>query len=934
MTEKEIFEYINSVLTKDYIEHCINKNELFGLSAKQIADHFNIYRSTVSSMLNNAVKNKSYIKINSRPVLFVPLNVIQDNFDIPISKEEYTKEEIRELFFKKNMINKDPFSILIGYNGSQAAQVKQAQSAVLYPPKGLHTLITGESGTGKTLFAHAMYNYGKTIQRKSETEYPFVEFNCADYYHNPQLLLSQLFGHIRGAFTGAEKETTGLVEKANHGILFLDEIHRLPPEGQELLFYLMDSGQYRKMGEASTTRKADVLIIGATTEDPNNVLLKTFKRRIPLSIQLPPLRKRPIVERLKLMEHLLSNEASITQRTYIIDAEIIKAMTVFDFPENIGQLASEIKILCARSFLENKNENSTEIQVPYHFLSENIKSYYEMHQHDGYEFLNELKNYNYDLKVTPRKEISSLKDRYLNAQAYDVLLDKIGTYSKQGLSREQVAERISSAVADYYNDILKQTSFKTIDKSEINKIIEPTIVDFSIQLMNDVKSQLHAAVSEQNVLILAFHLKFLIDRLKKTKNQTSSKKTGDDVVDEMISKIENTFQICLPEDEKNFFYLLIRNISDNTKTEASENSKAALYILAHGNTASSIADVCNRLLQTNIVKSFDMPLTQDVQTSYKLFLQEIKSLHPSNGVMILADMGSLLYFGKRITQDTGISTHTISNVSTALALDFAHIMLNRNEHVDITYNEYLIKNHKNKAQNESNKELAIISTCSSGKGTSIAFKESIEELLNENNISTIKVFALMNTQLQHNDKEFQDILKNYNVLAIVGNIHVDTKIPFFHITELLTKEKRTNFIEFITQSIKRNQVANPVRNRNNEESNIIEFLSKHVLYVNPFAVEKYGKEFLNNTFKDFTYSSDDLNSLEFSLILHIGFMLERIITNKNILFDNKNEYITKHEKSFDVIKKDIKILEDAFELHISNDEICYILMTLYPEDES
>ncbi len=64
-----------------------------------------------------------------------------------------------------------------------------------------------------------------------------------------------------GAFTGADQETEGLVEKANHGILFLDEIHRLPPEGQELLFYLMDTGQYRKMGEANTIRKADILII-------------------------------------------------------------------------------------------------------------------------------------------------------------------------------------------------------------------------------------------------------------------------------------------------------------------------------------------------------------------------------------------------------------------------------------------------------------------------------------------------------------------------------------------------------------------------------------------------------------------------------------------------------------------------------------------------
>ena len=211
----------------------------------------------------------------------------------------------------------------------------------------------------------------------SEKEYPFVEFNCADYNHNPQLLLSQLFGHIRGAFTGADQETEGLVEKANHGILFLDEIHRLPPEGQELLFYLMDTGQYRKMGEANTIRKADILIIGATTENPKDVLLKTFKRRIPLTINLPPLRERPLQEKLKIMEHLFSKEAILTQRTYIIDADIVKAITLYDFTENIGQLASEIKILCARSFLESKTKEFGEIKVPYVFLSDNIREAYK-----------------------------------------------------------------------------------------------------------------------------------------------------------------------------------------------------------------------------------------------------------------------------------------------------------------------------------------------------------------------------------------------------------------------------------------------------------------------------------------------------------------------------------------------------------------------------
>jgi len=80
----------------------------------------------------------------------------------------------------------------------------------------------------------------------------------------------------KGAYTGADRDRAGLVEKADGGILFLDEVHRLPPEGQEMLFYLMDKGIYRRLGESESQHKANVLIICATTESIESVLLRTF----------------------------------------------------------------------------------------------------------------------------------------------------------------------------------------------------------------------------------------------------------------------------------------------------------------------------------------------------------------------------------------------------------------------------------------------------------------------------------------------------------------------------------------------------------------------------------------------------------------------------------------------------------------------------------
>lgn len=930
MSEQEVFDYIYSVITKEYLENSIQKKEIFGITAKDIADHFNTYRSTVSTLLNTAVKNGLFIKIETRPVLFVPVDIVKRELHVPLNQSVYTPEEIRDLFFKKEQEGTDSFSIMIGYDGSQSLQIKQAQSAILYPPKGLHTLITGESGTGKTLFAHTMYDYGRKIKGMSEKEYPFVEFNCADYYHNPQLLLSQLFGHIRGAFTGADQETEGLVEKANHGILFLDEIHRLPPEGQELLFYLMDTGQYRKMGEANTIRKADILIIGATTENPKDVLLKTFKRRIPLTINLPPLRERPLQEKLKIMEHLFSKEAILTQRTYIIDADIVKAVSLYDFTENIGQLASEIKILCARSFLESKTKEFGEIKVPYVFLSDNIREAYKKYRKIGYTFTDNYENYNYDLVITPSNEITHVKENVLNEEAYCSLLDEIRNYSRQGLTSDEVAIRISSAVSSYYDEILNSMYFKTVNKDELYKIIEPRIVDFSLEVMKEIQNRLSVKITEQSILVLAFHLKFLIDRLRKIKLTESSSvpvKTGDTIVDDMIDKIESKFSLRLPTDEKKFFQLLIKNITSDIVPDNS--SKAALYILAHGNTASSIAEVCNRLLHTDFVKAFDMPLTQDVNQSYQLFVEEIESLHLKKGVMILADMGSLLDFGHKLTRDTGIPTHTIPNVSTAIALDFAHIMLNRNEHIDLTYNEYLIKNRFEPAFVSSEKEPAIISACSSGQGTSIAFKNMIIEILKENSLGYIHVFALSNEELQKKNEAYQEIMDSYNLVAVIGNVHIDVDAPFFHISELVTDDKKENFIKFLNKTgVSEHKTKHKKTDQSAEEA--AGFLAQHVMYVNPLAVQKVATEFLEGLFDDLEYEEKNRASTGFSLIIHIGFMIERIIANKTIIFDHKIPYLDNNKEIFQKIRSHIKSIEEAFEIEISDDEICYMMITLYP----
>ncbi|MEG0744691.1 MAG: sigma 54-interacting transcriptional regulator, partial [Erysipelotrichaceae bacterium] len=185
----------------------------------------------------------------TRPVYFWHTDIKR------VVKEEYIDE-----------VKESVFSDLIGVKGSLKNAVEQCKSAVFYPNKGMSILLTGPSGVGKSYIASLLHKYAIQKGRVNE-DAPFVVFNCADYADNPELLSASLFGYIKGSFTGADGDHIGSLESADGGYLFLDEVHRLSPEGQEKLFVFMDQGVFKRLGESKAERKANVRFIFATTEN-------------------------------------------------------------------------------------------------------------------------------------------------------------------------------------------------------------------------------------------------------------------------------------------------------------------------------------------------------------------------------------------------------------------------------------------------------------------------------------------------------------------------------------------------------------------------------------------------------------------------------------------------------------------------------------------
>ncbi len=198
-------------------------------------------------------------------------------------------------------------------------------------------LITGETGTGKELVARAIYRNSLRAQR------PFIAINCAAVTET--LLESELFGHERGAFTGADKARGGLFEAAHDGTLFLDEVAEMSPAAQAKLLRVLANGEIQRVGSTST-RKVDVRVLAATHRNLRDRVRDglfredLFYRLAVVPIELPPLRERreDIEDLCRVLSSRIAREMKVPGKRLSPDA--LKKLESYSFPGNVRELGN------------------------------------------------------------------------------------------------------------------------------------------------------------------------------------------------------------------------------------------------------------------------------------------------------------------------------------------------------------------------------------------------------------------------------------------------------------------------------------------------------------------------------------------------------------------------------------------------------------------
>ncbi|RKL62145.1 sigma-54-dependent transcriptional regulator [Thermoanaerobacteraceae bacterium SP2] len=876
-----------------------------GVSASDIADSLGLSRANVSSDLNRLCREGKAEKKGTKPVLFRPLQK-----DLQGSAEEKKQP------LKDSSTSLDRFA---DENPSMYSAVEQAKAAVLYPPNGMHMLIFGETGVGKSMFADLIHKYAVEMNRMDENS-PFVVFNCAEYANNPQLLISQLFGTKKGAYTGADCDKAGLIEKADGGILFLDEVHRLPPEGQEMFFTFLDRGIFRRLGETDLERKANVLIISATTENPESVLLKTFTRRIPVIIHLPSLRERSIEERFNLICRFMREESNKLARTIKLSVNSMRAFLSYSCPNNIGQLKTDIQLACAKAyadFISNKKEDIriNSIDLPPH-VREGL--YMETEHRKVWNSLLGINNRYFTFDKSDESILFSHDSGEKNI--YEMIDARMHELKSRGFSGEELDREIERDIKSYFQKYFYDVS-KAVDVSDIENVVGADIVQAVEEIIKFSEKSLNKVLSKEIYCAMAIHIYNAIERIRKNKrivnpqlNKIRIEYSEEfNIALDCLKIIEKVLDVSMPIDEAGFLTMFFaydgREIREQNKT-------VKIIAIAHGtSTATSMAETANSLLGTKYAMGINAPLNEKPQHVLSRLKAYLKEDGAKSDILFLVDMGSLTTFGEEIEKEFGIKTKTVPLVSTLHVIEATRkaMMGHSLEEVyeeTLNVNTFLEEERAGcKTVSETKEKLAIVAICTTGEGSAVAVKNILEQHLNfDSNIFNIIPINLVGVESIY--ARLKNIEKEYRILCIVSPFRIDTGVPQYSLHEVLSLEAIKSIQKLIDIE------STYVKMGDTLENQLKNISSKNVL--------QDIKEFINIIQNDLNIKVNT-NAL-IGIALHAACMIDRLKGGGAVEeYTGRESYICENRELYDVVKRACGILNKKYSIDISDDEICYIM---------
>ena len=858
--KEEIYQYIRKNIKED------------GVTAQSIAEIFGIKRNVASHYLNLLEKEGKLHKGTNRPV----------HFSIPTDTEKKAEE-------CNNMIDERPaaqkevsvFSKFIGYNGSMEQVIEKCKAAVNYPVNGLTMIICGASGVGKSYLASLIHQYA-VESGAVEKNAPFVVLNCADYANNSELLSSVLFGHVKGAFTGANEEKQGLLAEADGGYLFLDEVHNLSAENQEKLFLFIDSQKYRMLGDSKNWQTAKVRLLFATTEDIHSTLLATFRRRIPFEIRIPDFLERSYGERFLLVSSFFQNEAEILKKNICVDSEYFRRMLNLHEEGNIGAVKSRIKVLCAQAYSQQREE---ELRI-----------------------------------TTPGKESSDSFHFYWNRpekkkwmSSYQIFSNITGCFvSGMNYSKiEEVLDLFLQTITRRLEENKKENNFCEIPpfrhyeekcRNSINKILKSYGYRLNELEIDEFYKMVIAVLFDETFFGAAFKISGY-EKKKYRKYEVMISRILDAVLEDYNDNVREFLQT-----------ILTVWLSDKVKVK----SKINALILMHGeHSASSMASLANEMIGDYVYEAFDMPIQVHTEELIVKVNDYVRDIETNEGLVLLVDMGSLERMYDKISRNVDGDLVIVNNVSTAFALELGFSLFDKADIYRITQMDMSQFNMKMQYYKGLSQKPNIIVSCISGEGIAVEIKEILSRYVNTDEIDILTMdYSELKKQLNRGSAEdFHNTIVVFTTTPLSSTV-----VPVMNVEDLVNGFTNPSFPEFMLNKENVREFTNDII-----KLFTLKGVASRLRFLNPEVVMQEVDQVIRG-YENY-YHVQLPNFLRINLFLHTSIMIERVLVKEESgkIDSIDTEGINEESRKFIEVSKDIfKSIMMKYKIEISDAE--YLLL--------
>ena len=903
MLKDEILHYLDKETKTVNLEELDDK-----FTAGGIAKALNAKRNTVSLYLNQLTNEEKLVKIETRPVHFLHRSSFETE-NYKLKKSVY--QSVTKL--EQENSNQDLLKRFVQINPSLKESIERVRAAVLYPNGGLPLLINGESGTGKSYLVSLINRFCRTHKLIKKSA-PFITINCAQYADNPELLTSNLFGYKKGAFTGADEDHEGAFVEADGGILFLDEVHRLGPKGQEKLFTYLDQGIVYPVGETKKGKRVHVRLCFATTEDLDTSFLTTFTRRIPVKITLPSLSQRSKEERLNLVYTLFNNEQKRIAKPLSISDQVLDMLANYQPTGNIGDLKNAIKLTIARANADQKDNETitlTAYNLPLDVLN---KSKVEVYHPSSKPIM-----------ITNETEVDDLIER--NFPEKKIFLNSLNkllkVYEQSDDNLAECESKLKQIVYQLFDSLL-------FEKNNSDHIpLLSYVIDGVNHLFEQMKTAYQLKISNNAVYAVSY---YLFERQKfqwsseEIKNQKALVKLNKDVhqryldiyvyVTKLINLIKTNLDIELNEVDYIFLTIYLNKLEIITKT-----GLIKAIVIAHGYaTAGSIANVVNRLLGAHTLDAFDMPINVSTQEIADKIIDYTENNDVTHGLIILVDMGSLKEIETLFPRQINAPILLINNVSTLLALTVGESILKKRNFRKISQlvkqtGEIEIK----LTYPETSKQKVILTTCYSGIGTATHVARLLERCLPNKKIKIVPY----DFQALKDTHEVGIIKKMYEVVGIIGTENPSINgIDFIYLEQILSDKDTAKLSDWLKTAFSNQEIEailnNLVKNFSLEQTiNMVTILDA------PKVIENITI-FIQELERRFSITLS--NQKKFTLYVHVSYLIERLIRKEanNLDYDYEKSFSQKYANELSKIKAAFSVISDNYSVKIPQSELIYI----------